>query len=128
MQLTTLKIKSIASEDAPMALLLEADPSEQKVKAYLQKSACFVAKLAEQIVGVYVLLFIEEGIIELMNIAVEPTLQGKGVGRVLLQHAIESAKGLGAKRLELGTGTFGYQLTFYQKAGFRVDSIDKDFF
>ncbi len=26
------------------------------------------------------------------------------------------------------TGTFGYQLTFYQREGFRVDSIDKDFF
>ena len=113
MHLTTLKINPIASENAPMALLLEADPSEQKVKAYLQKSNCFVAKLAEKMIGVYVLLPIQEDTIELMNIAVEPALQGKGIGRILLQHAIESAKRLGAKRLELGTGTFGYQLTFY---------------
>jgi hypothetical protein len=28
----------------------------------------------------------------------------------------------------VGTGTFGYQLAFYQRHGFRVTSIDRDFF
>ncbi|WP_331435775.1 hypothetical protein [Photobacterium gaetbulicola] len=28
----------------------------------------------------------------------------------------------------MGTGTFGYQLAFYQREGFRVVGIDKDFF
>jgi len=28
----------------------------------------------------------------------------------------------------VGTGTYGYQLGFYQRQGFRVDRIDKDFF
>lgn len=128
MNLKKLKITQIIAEEAPMSLLLEADPSEQKVKAYLKKAHCFVAKSGDGIVGVYVLLPIKEGVLELMNIAVEPTLQGKGIGRLLLQHAIKTAEELGVKRLELGTGTFGYQLAFYQKTGFRVDSIDKDFF
>jgi hypothetical protein len=34
----------------------------------------------------------------------------------------------GAQQLEVGTGTFGYQLAFYQRQGFRVTSIDSDFF
>jgi hypothetical protein len=41
---------------------------------------------------------------------------------------IERVKESGAKQLVVGTGTFGYQLTFYQRQGFRVESINKDFF
>lgn len=128
MDLKQLKIFSIAVAEVPMNLLLEADPSEEKVKAYLAKSHCFVGTLNEKVVGVFVLQPIDEQIIELMNIAVDPKYQGKGIGKKLLHQAIEAAKKLKAERLELGTGTFGYQLAFYQKAGFRVDSIAKDFF
>lgn len=128
MDLNQLTIFNVAAEEAPMKLLLEADPSEEKVKAYLVKSHSFVGELDGKIVGIYVLQSISRTTLELMNIAVDPSFQGKGIGGKLLQHAIDSAKKLGAKRLELGTGTFGYQLAFYQKAGFRVDSIDKDFF
>ena len=35
---------------------------------------------------------------------------------------------LGAERIVLGTGTFGHQLKFYQRNGFRVDSVEKNFF
>ena len=28
----------------------------------------------------------------------------------------------------MGTGTFGYQLAFYQRQGFRATGIDRDFF
>lgn len=51
-----------------------------------------------------------------MNIAVAAGHQGRGIGALLLRHAIEQARQLGAQRLELGTGTFGHQLTFYQRA------------
>lgn len=124
----TLSIEKVLPVHAPMELLLEADPSEKRVKAYLDKSYCYIAKLAEKVVGVYVLQPIGETILELMNIATHPAYQGKGIGAKMLESAIQSARELGAKRLELGTGTFGYQLAFYQKAGFRVDRIDKDFF
>lgn len=63
-----------------------------------------------------------------MNIAVSPAVQQHGVGTQLLGYVIEKVKESGAHRLEVGTGTFGYQLTFYQRQGFRVDYIDKDFF
>ena len=59
MNLRTLEILQVAAENAPIPLLLEADPSEQNVKAYLNKSHCFIAKLAGTVVGVYVLQPIE---------------------------------------------------------------------
>ena len=34
----------------------------------------------------------------------------------------------GINRVELGTGTFGYQLIYYQRLGFRVESVVKDYF
>lgn len=111
-----------------MPLLLLADPSRAKVEAYLARSRCFVARVGAEVVGAYVITPLGEGALELMNIAIAEPAQGRGLGKRLLAHAIETARSLGANRLEVGTGTFGYQLAFYQRAGFRVDRIDKDFF
>ncbi len=123
-----LKIRKVSSNEAPMNLLLEADPAESKVREYLRSSHCFQAEKSGIIVGVYVLQPLDNSGFELMNIAVAPKSQNQGIGTKLLNHAIRSAKELGAKQLEVGTGSFGYQLAFYQKAGFRVSSIKKDFF
>ncbi|MFD1557022.1 GNAT family N-acetyltransferase [Paraburkholderia silviterrae] len=70
----------------------------------------------------------EAGVHELMNIAVRPEQQQLGVGSRLLLWVIELYRDAGARALEVGTGSFGYQLTFYQRHGFRVVAIDRDFF
>ncbi len=128
MSLIDLKIAKVSSNKAPMNLLLEADPAESEVREYLCSSHCFQAEKSGTIVGVYVLQPLDNSRFELMNIAVAPKYQNQGIGTKLLNHTIRSAKELGAKQLEVGTGSFGYQLAFYQKAGFRVSSIEKDFF
>lgn len=123
-----MNIRSITPDQAPMHLLLDADPSESKVKKYLADSDIYIAEESGRIIGVAVLYQLKNGIFELMNIAVDPKMQAKGVGSKLLRFIISETKNRGAKRLELGTGTFGYQLSFYQKAGFRVYAVDRDFF
>lgn len=123
-----LVIQQIAPEEAPLVLLLDADPSEQKVQSYLSTSLCYVGLCDDHIVGVYVLQQKGHTCWELMNIAVDPASQQQGIGTALLHHAIATARTRGADRLEVGTGTFGYQLTFYQRAGFRAVEIDHDFF
>ena len=65
---------------------------------------------------------------ELMSIAVHPSYQKSGHGTALLKWVIGFFRESGARQLEVGTGTFGYQLAFYQRQGFRVTSIDRDFF
>jgi len=57
----------------------------------------------------------------LYNIAVRPGLRGQGIGTALLCHVIEEASVQGFGCLEVGTGTFGFQLAFYQRAGFRAE-------
>jgi len=113
---------------APIDLLLEADPSLAQIQTYLPTSTCYVAEQEGQTVGVYLLMARSKTVFELMNIAIRPILQGQGLGTLLLNHAISMARELGAQRLEVGTGTFGDQLRFYQRAGFRVYAVDRDFF
>ena len=121
-----MKISEVDYKELPLSLLLEADPSEQKIGKYLPRSICFVAREKEEAVGVCAVLPLGEHVYELMNIAVGP--KQKGIGTQLLSSVIVSVKAMGARKLLVGTGTFGYQLAFYQRAGFRVISVDQDFF
>jgi len=123
-----VEIQEVPNTKAPIELLLEADPSVEKIKAYLPRSKCFVALLQGEPVGAYVVQCIAPGVYELMSIAVLPEHQRKGIGSELLKHAVTTVRTMGALRLEVGTGTFGYQLAYYQREGFRVFAIEKDFF
>lgn len=126
--LPALEIRSVAPEAVPLALLLDADPSERKVRGYLPRCACFAAFVADELVGACLVLPLGEGVAEIINLAVSPAHQGRGIGRRLLEHAIADATARGLRRLELGTGTFGHQLTLYQRVGFRAERVDRDFF
>ncbi|MBU1239086.1 GNAT family N-acetyltransferase [Myxococcota bacterium] len=111
-----------------MDLLLLADPSQDKVRSYLSSSKCFVASIGEIVVGACVVQPYGTDAHELMAIAVHPAHQKSGYGTVLLKWVVDFFRKSGARQLEVGTGTFGYQLAFYQRQGFRVTSIDHDFF
>ena len=123
-----LEIQEISPDLVPKKLLLEADPSIDRVNQYLVDSLCFVATIQSKVIGVCVLKLIDRNRYELFNIAVSPENQKKGIGSQLLRYILEHLKERNVKSVELGTGTFGYQLTFYQRFGFRVDSIRKDYF
>jgi len=118
-----------AGEQPPMELLLLADPSVKLVEEYLKRGECFVAILDNEIVGEYVLLPTRPETVEIVNVAVAESHQGRGIGKRLVKHAIRNAELLGYKTIEIGTGNSGVgQLALYQKCGFRMTGIDKDFF
>jgi len=111
-----------------MELLLLADPSEDKIRSSLSGSKCFVASMGGVVVGACVVQPRGPKPHELMSIAVHPAHQKSGYGTALLKWVIDFYRESGARQLEVGTGTFGYQLAFYQRQGFRVDRIEPDFF
>ena len=122
-------IERISKEIAPKSLLLLADPSERQINSYLQRGLIYAMKEEEKVIGVYVLLQTRPRAMEIMNIAVLEELQGQGIGRQLLQHAIITAKEYHMHTLEVGTGNSSVsQLALYQKCGFRIFSIDFDYF
>ncbi|WP_176586226.1 GNAT family N-acetyltransferase [Priestia megaterium] len=118
-----------SSEEYPLDLLLLADPSEEIVKEYIKRGECFIAEENNFVVGVYVLLPTRPETVELVNIAVNEEFQNKGIGRQLVKDAIKQAHSKGYKTIEVGTGNSSIgQLALYQKCGFRIVGIDKDFF
>src|SRR5690606_26899121 len=111
----SLQIHEVRPADAPMELLLLADPSAAKLRAYLPHSKCFVASRDDVVVGACVVQALAAGAHELMSIAVHPSHQQAGHGSALLKWVIEHFRQAGASQLEVGTGSFGYQLAFYQR-------------
>jgi ribosomal protein S18 acetylase RimI-like enzyme len=124
----SLLIQEVPAREAPMELLLLADPSEEKLRSYLSGSRCFVASSNGAVVGACVVQPLGAGAYELMSIAVQATHQKSGHGTALLRWVVDFFRNAGATRMEVGTGAFGYQLAFYQRHGFRVTSIEHDFF
>jgi len=116
-------------ENLPWDLFLLADPSRKVIENYLANSEIYIAKMNEEIVGEFILINILKDVVELKNIAVAKNQQGKGIGKQLVMKAIRVSKENGAKRIEVGTGNSSLnQLALYQKCGFRITGIDKDFF
>ena len=126
--LVMLTFNTVSPDDVPLPLLLVADPSEERIHDYLAGALCLVAEEAGEVVGACVLNRLDDATLELFNIAVDPADQGQGIGAGLLRRALDEARARGYRRVELGTGAFGYQLAFYQRAGFRVEAVVKDHF
>ncbi len=59
---------------------------------------------------------------------VVPQHLGAGYGLASPGWVIGRLGTCGARSLEVGTGSFGFQLAFYQRQGFRVSRIERDFF
>ncbi|WP_025028961.1 GNAT family N-acetyltransferase [Caldalkalibacillus mannanilyticus] len=125
-----VKIKKLDSiDDVPMELLLLADPSIANIQKYINNSLIFVATSEEDTVGVIIVLSHNESTMEIMNVAVNEEYQGKGIGKILIQAAIEFCRSINVRRVEIGTGNSSImQLGFYQKCGFRIYEIWEDHF
>ncbi len=123
-----ITIKQI-DKNIPYDLLLLADPSKELINSYLKKGNCFVAESDNKIIAVYLLININSEVIEIINIAVKEDFQGQGIGKKMILQIIRQARIDGIKTIEIGTGNSSLnQLALYQKCGFRISSIDHDFF
>lgn len=125
-----IKIRKLSKVDEiPYKLLYSADPSIESVNDYLDRGDCYIAYNNDEVLGVYVLIKTRPSILEIVNIAVEESYQGSGIGKKLVASAIDKARESKVKTLEVGTGNSSIsQLAFYQKCGFRIVGVDKDFF
>ncbi|MBD2107270.1 GNAT family N-acetyltransferase [Nodosilinea sp. FACHB-13] len=124
-----MQVKDLTPAEWPWPLLLDADPSRELVDAYIHQSTVMGLLEGDAVIAVVVLLPRDRQVIEVMNIAVATNHQGKKLGKLLLAAAVERSLQQGAKRMVVGTGNSGIaQLAFYQKMGFRLESIDRDYF
>lgn len=116
-------------EEAHMKLLLTADPSEENVKKYLNNGRILGGYIDNDLVGIYILIKVSQDTFEIANIAVEELHQGKGYAKEMIRDAISNSKVWGANKLMIGTGNSSInQLALYQKCGFRIIGVERDFF
>jgi aminoglycoside 6'-N-acetyltransferase I len=118
-----------STEEIPYRLLLIADPSKDSIDKYIFNSVIYTVNYKEQTIGCCVLCNVMGETFEIKNIVIDEKHQGKGLGTILLNNAIDQAKLKGAKRVIIGTGNSSIgQLYLYRKVGFRITGIKADFF
>lgn len=110
-------------------LLLTADPSKEIVDSYLDRAYKFKLTNCTKLLGVILLIDTRPKTVEIVNIAVDESVQNQGFGEELLHFALNWAKEQHYSTVEIGTGSTSFaQLYLYQKCGFRVTNIDRNFF
>jgi ribosomal protein S18 acetylase RimI-like enzyme len=116
-------------EIIPLQLLLLSEASEVEVERYVQSAIRFVAELDGLIIGACLMDRVSEETLELKNLAVDPNYQGSGIGRGLLEFAIDMAIDAGCHEIIASTdNTNSSGFIFLQKLGFQLDSIEKGYY
>lgn len=117
-------------EAPPYELLLLADPSKKLIDEYLKHSFVFTAIYKQEVIGVLVLLPLTNETAEIKNVAVKPELQGRGIGSYMIEYVIHKTAALKKfKTICIGTANSSIgQLYLYQKLGFELSEVKKNFF
>jgi GNAT superfamily N-acetyltransferase len=108
----------------------EAEDSEALLDGYVDLGRVWVARDGDVVVGHLQAVPRDDGATwEVTNTAVVEAARGRGVGRLLLEHAVDDARAAGATRVVLATGAADVgNLRFYQRCGFRMTRIVPDAF
>jgi ribosomal protein S18 acetylase RimI-like enzyme len=117
--------------EAFVPLLLLAD-TEPQVRGYLQLGDVYALRGADGgPLGVTLVLSdsAEPGTAELKAVAIDPAQHNRGLGRRMLMGVLADLRARGFRRSVVGTSNAGIgQIAFYQKAGFRLWRIERDYF
>lgn len=127
---TPLSVSELSIGDAAYhELLLLADPDAERVAQYTASGTCFQASLGHSRIAAAVWQPESTHTVELLNLSVLPTWQGKGYGKQFLIALLTKARTRGFHRMTVGTGNSSLvPLALYQKTGFRIEGVIKNYF
>ncbi|MBW4435513.1 MAG: GNAT family N-acetyltransferase [Pleurocapsa minor GSE-CHR-MK-17-07R] len=111
-------------------LLHDADEDDRRIAQALQNrdNTSYLAYADGRVIGALVLCRAPEHA-EIVYLAVPTELRGHGYGRDILSHLANAMRSLGVGFLLVGTANASIgNIVFYQKCGFRMDSVRKGFF
>jgi ribosomal protein S18 acetylase RimI-like enzyme len=125
-----LQLVKSANRSEFLPYLLLADESESVVKEYIADGEMFaIIDDSGSVAGVALFMEESEGVVELKNIALDPQFRGRGLGKRVIALACELYRVEGFHKMIVGTANSSIaNIAFYQKAGFRMAEIRKDFF
>jgi lactoylglutathione lyase len=112
------------------ALFEEAEDSAQQLDAYLAAGELLVAIADDEVVGhLQLVQTVDADASEIKNMAVHAHHRGRGIGRMMIQAASDLTRAQGRSTLTVATAAADVRnLRFYQLAGFRMRSIERDAF
>ncbi len=113
-----------------MPILHDADEDDQRVRTTLANDAytTYAAFDGEQLVGAATVRW-QEDESEIEYVAVASLVRGQGYGKAIMAALLDEARLRNIHTVLVGTGNSSpYHIAFYQKCGFRIDHIRKDYF
>ena len=114
-----------------LPVLSDAEEGEELLRAALLDSTCtaYASWVDAQLVGAAVVRWEEEKPSEIVYIAVAPDWRGRGYGKQIMRFFLEELRKRGGHALLVGTANAAIDnIAFYQKCGFRLFEIRRDYF
>jgi ribosomal protein S18 acetylase RimI-like enzyme len=111
-------------------LLLLAEPSASALRWSLENLSDTVYRmdLRDALAGAATVRWEDEPS-EIVELAVAAGVQGRGLGRRLVRWLLDEAVRRGRRVVEVGTSNASIgNIAFYQKCGFRMERVRKDYF
>jgi GNAT superfamily N-acetyltransferase len=127
-----LPIQISPSKDASILvpILHEAEEGDEHILAAIEdaSNAAYLAQNADEAVGAFVMQWAQDES-EILYIATTPQVRGQGYGKAIIHWIIDEARRRSIGEIWVGTANAGLDnIAFYQKCGFRMDSVRKDYF
>lgn len=117
------------TDTPPWELLLLGDESPESVADYIERGDCYIAVDKGRAVGVCMLVRTHPLTVEIVNLAVDPAFQGRGIGSDLISYVLRAARKEGHRRIEIATGNVeNGPLHLYRSFGFEPVEIERDYF
>jgi ribosomal protein S18 acetylase RimI-like enzyme len=128
----SLTIREAGSDEieALIPVLRQAEETEGALRWSLANLSDVVYRMDDdgQLVGAATMQW-RDGGCEMIELAIAPARHGQGLGKHLVAWLIEEARQRGKHQMLVGTANSSIDtIAFYQKCGFRMDHIRKDYF
>ena len=127
----TVRVEEHTGPRSALRALFElAEDSERALDEYIDAGRVLVAVEGGRIVG-HLQLADTDGpaALEIKNMAVAASRQGRGIGRALVEAAVALARREGRSTLVVATAAADTgNLRFYQRLGFRLRAVERDAF
>ncbi|MCP9610998.1 GNAT family N-acetyltransferase [Coprobacter tertius] len=105
--------------------LISADPDEGMIDRYLEQGYMYVLEVDGNVVSEAVILPLSDTACELKNLATKEDYQGRGYATALIGYLMQRYS---RKYDYMYVGTSDSGVSFYQRSGFVLDHVVKDFF
>ncbi|MDQ2717395.1 MAG: GNAT family N-acetyltransferase [Chloroflexota bacterium] len=126
----TLHVAHANEIEALVPLLLAADEDEARIRATLadKMHTTYAARDGAQLIGAATMLWREDES-EIVYIAVAATARTRGYGKAIIAALLDEARQRAARSVLVGTANSSLDtIAFYQKCGFRMDHVRRDYF